>query len=316
MNWTEISITTTTEGIEDVTGIVLMQGVGGVVVEDKEDFKEFLKQTTPQWDYVDESLMSLAEAPTKIKCYLPESPEGAEQLALIREALERVKGDPRLGTLEVELHGVKEEDWANNWKQFFKPLEIDERLVVKPSWEQYDNKQGRTVVQIDPKMSFGTGTHHTTRLCLQQLSRLVNGGEKVLDLGCGSGILSIAALLLGAKQAVAVDIDPLAAKTARENAVENGVTDRLTVFPGNVLAQPHLVEPYGPFDLVVANIVADVIIEAAPLMKRVVKPSGWIITSGIIDDRAEEVRLRLAQSGLNPVEIRSDGGWFCIVCRP
>ena len=223
---------------------------------------------------------------------------------------------PEYAPLLLTMENVKDEDWENNWKQFYKPMEIGERLLVIPAWEQADPK-GRVTLTLNPGLTFGTGSHATTRLCLTALESRIHGGERVLDLGCGSGILSIAALRLGAKSAFACDIDEKCVDVAYENAALNGIgKDRLTVRQGDATKEGPLRDAIGTgYDVVVANIVADVIISLAPQVRHFLKEDGWFLTSGIIDDRADEVAAALVAAGWSIVESCTSEGWYCYICR-
>ena len=233
--------------------------------------------------------------------------------------MEELKGADGLdlGSLSIEVERVRDEDWANNWKRFYKPMEIGRRLLVKPSWEELEAPTDRIVLQMDPGMVFGTGTHETTQLCLEMLDAQVQPGMRVLDLGCGSGILSIGALLLGAKSAVGVDIDPNAVDVCYNNADDNGIDrSRYTVRTGNVLDDHGFVGSLGTgYDLVAANIVAGVIVPLTPLVPRLIRAGGLYIVSGIIGERAPEVEAALEQSGF-AVESRLERkDWVAIASR-
>ena len=321
MNWAEISIQTTTDGIEIVNGFLMAHGINCVMIEDAADFQNFLQDTTIHWDYVEEDLMKLAEAPTKIKFYLPDNPQGFETLNLVKRDLPSLQADQEinLGTLEISLCYKEEEDWETAWKKYYHPIEISDRLVVVPEWEEYPEKPGQILLRMNPGMAFGTGSHNTTRLCLQFLDGMQLSGLDVLDMGCGSGILSIASLLLGAKSVQAVDIDLLATKIAHENAALNSCDDeRLTVRCGNILEDAALADEIGQksYDLIVANIVADVIIAMAPLFARFIKPEGTLVVSGIISERAKEVTSHLEKHGFVILELREDNDWAAAVCKP
>ena len=222
---------------------------------------------------------------------------------------------PEYAPLLLTMEGVEDADWENNWKQFYKPMEIGDRLIVIPDWEEAD-PQGRVALRLNPGLTFGTGSHATTRLCLQALEKLVRPGMSVLDLGCGSGILSIAALLLGADRAYACDIDEKAVDVAYENAALNGVgRDRYTVRAGDVLSDQGLRRDMGGgWDIVVANIVADVIIALAPAALDLMKPGGAFLCSGIIDQRADEVREALEAQGFTIREANASEGWYSFLC--
>lgn len=265
MEWTEVNIYTSAEGIELICAKLMDIGIKGFVIKDSADFNEFLENKNGQWDYIDEDLMGLADCETCITVYLPENNQGADMLTSIKNMLADVKKsdtDGVYGRLEAELASIREEDWANNWKQYFKPFTIGEKLAVKPSWEDYSGDDGRKILEIDPASSFGTGQHHTTRLCLELLEKSVREGDKILDMGCGSGILSIAAMLLGAESAAAVDIEENAAATAQENARKNNIADEVyKTYFGNILADEALADKIDDkYDIITANIVADVLI--------------------------------------------------------
>ena len=261
---------------------------------------------------------------SRITFYLERGEEGFALLGQVRLALEDLKARRQdCGTLLLTMEDVADADWENNWKQYYHPMEIGERLLVVPQWLREDPKvlsalaEGRVALVLDPGLTFGTGSHATTRLCLQALERLIQGGERVLDLGCGSGILSIASLLLGAKEAAACDIDDKCLDVAYENAALNGVgRDRYTVRWGDVVTDQALRQELGgPYDVVVANIVADVIKALASTVRPLVKEGGIFLCSGIIDDRAEEVAQCLRDNGWTIAEARSSEGWFSYLCR-
>lgn len=313
MNWIQADIFTTTAGIDPVSTQLIALGLPGFAIQDAQDFQDFLKDTTIHWDYVDEELMKLAECETKITLYLPDNLQGAEQLSGVKSMLRALKAqdtDHSYGRLDIELADIQEEDWSTAWKKYYHPVEISPRLVVCPSWEDTPLRPGQAMLRLDPGMAFGTGTHDTTRLCMQLLERYVDENTHVLDIGCGSGILSIAALLLGAKDAIGVDIDENAVKVSRENAALNGVEDRLHTVCGDLTDKVS-----GTFQLICANIVADVIIRLCPVIPRFLAPGGVFIASGIIDERIDDVRAALAEAGLSIEEQKESGGWCALSCR-
>ena len=269
------------------------------------------------WDYVDEDLVKEKENLCRVTFYVENSPAGYGTIAAIRMDMHAMKQKhPEYAPLLLTMENVKDEDWENNWKQFYKPMEIGERLLVIPAWEKADPK-GRVTLTLNPGLTFGTGSHATTRLCLTALESRIRGGEKVLDLGCGSGILSIAALRLGAESAFACDIDEKCVDVAYENAALNGIgKDRYTVRWGNVLTDAALRQEMGAgYDIVVANIVADVIMGLSPHVRPFLKPGGLFLCSGIIDDRAAEVLEKLKADGWDVFEQRSSEGWFSYLCK-
>lgn len=317
MNWLQISIETNAWGIDVVCDALTKVGIEGFEIEDKDDFNGFLEENKDFWDYVDEELYEEKQGPTKVKTYIEEDSKAPETLSNIRSALEELKTG-EYGSLEITIENMAQEDWENNWRQYFKPLYVGDNIIIKPHWEEVSDAEGKLVFEIDPGMTFGSGQHETTRMCVEALEKIVKSGDKVADLGCGSGILSVIALLLGAKSAYAVDIDPNCEKIAYENAALNNVgRDVYTVECGNVLNDIDLCERLEKekYDVVVANIVADVIIPLSKKVRRFMKDGGYFITSGIIDFRMEEVKERLELEGFEICEIKHDGDWYAFVCR-
>ena len=317
MDWLELKIDTSPAGIDPVTEMLEEQGVTGVIIDDQRDFQDFMAHNQAYWDYVDEELVKEKENLCRVTFYVENAPAGYGAIAAIRMAMHAMKQKhPEYAPLLLTMENVKDEDWENNWKQFYKPMEIGDRLLVIPAWEQADPK-GRVTLTLNPGLTFGTGSHATTRLCLTALESRIHGGERVLDLGCGSGILSIAALRLGAKSAFACDIDEKCVDVAYENAALNGIgKERLTVRQGDATKEGPLRDAIGTgYDVVVANIVADVIISLAPQVRHFLKEDGWFLTSGIIDDRADEVAAALVAAGWNIVESCTSEGWYCYICR-
>jgi ribosomal protein L11 methyltransferase len=249
MNWLETEIFTSTDGVDELCANLLDVGIKGFVIKDSNDFQEFLDNKEGHWDYIDEDLMNLSNCETSVTVYIPDDTQGAEMVLSLKELLNRLKSndtDGKFGRLELQFNNVKEEDWANNWKQYFKPLKVGEKLLIKPSWEEYNNIDGRTILEIDPASSFGTGQHNTTKLCLEFLETSLQQGDRVLDLGCGSGILSIGAMLLGAESITAVDIEDHSVRTAVENAQKNGIsTDKYTAYCGNIVTDEELSNKLG-----------------------------------------------------------------------
>ena len=317
MKWLELKLDTSPAGLDPVSQLLEEQGITGLVIDDEGDFRDFLEHNHQYWDYVDEELMQEKQGLCRITFYLSDDPEGYHRLAQVRMALSQLKAaHPEYAPLLLTMNNLEDADWENNWKQFYKPMEIGERLIVVPEWEQA-NTQGRIPLILNPGLTFGTGSHATTRLCLTALEKHITGGQTVLDLGCGSGILSIAALLLGADHAVACDIDEKCMDVAYENAALNGVgRDRYTVRWGDVVTDQALRQELGgPYDVVVANIVADVIIGLSGQVRPFLKEDGLFLCSGIIDDRAEDVARHLREAGWDILRTRQSEGWFSYLCR-
>jgi ribosomal protein L11 methyltransferase len=300
--WLEIAVTTVHERLDEVADVFNEMGSGGVVIEDPALILDLVQKENAET--VAPSLKESAGEELIVKGYFfcdCSLPDRLEELSR------------RLADLAKfwKTREIKEEDWSNTWRAYYKPVQVSKRLTVKPTWEKYAARQGEIVIEMDPGMAFGCGTHATTAMCLALLEDLVQGGEVVYDVGTGSGILSVAAALLGARQVTAVDIEEPAVRAARENAMRNGVADKVTVVRGNLL--DNLV--HSRADLVVANIIADVIMLLAPDAARVLKPGGRLIASGIIRERAGEVQQALRGAGLEPEREMTEGEWVALVCR-
>ncbi len=323
MKWLEVRIDTVHGGLETVETLLSSLGIDGVVIDDEGEFQDFLENNHQYWDYVDEDLEAQMKGKSRVTFYLESGEAGFAKLGEVRVALEELKQSRTdCGTLLMTIDNMEDADWENNWKQYYKPMEIGERLLVIPQWETEDPKvqaeaARRVPLILEPGLTFGTGSHATTRLCLTALEQHIRGGEKVLDLGCGSGILSIAALRLGAASAVAVDIDDKCLDVAYENAALNGIgRDTYTVKVGDILTDTALQAEIGTgYNVVLANIVSDVIIGLAPAVRPLLAENGVFLCSGIIDDRAEEVAAKLRDAGLEILETRDAEGWFSYLCR-
>ena len=302
MQWTDIEITVPQAYAGTAEAIATMVANGGIYIEDYSDLEQQAWEIA-HVDLIEQELLDKPRDVVKVHMYLAPDENPAEVLPLFKERLE-ASGIP----YKLATNGVEQEDWQNAWKKYYHAMDIGKRLAIVPGWEQYDTD--RTAITMDPGMAFGTGTHETTALCLEVLDERVRGGERVLDIGTGSGILAIAALKLGAAAAEGVDIDPMCVRTAGENAARNGVEDRLTVLVGDLSDKAS-----GVYDLITANIVAAAILSLAPHVPALLAPGAVFIASGIIDTRKEEVLAGLRAAGLEPFDVREKRGWVCIVCR-
>ena len=311
-NWLEVTVATTNAQMDDLAAKLTMNGVEGLVLESEEDFKTFLEQNRQYWDYVDDALLERMAGVARIKFYITDDAEGRTQMAAALKGIDAPTSTAPL----------KEEDWAYGWQKYYRPMEIGEKLWIVPEWlRDRPVPQGRTAVCLNPGLTFGTGSHASTQLCLGLLEGCVKEGDAVLDLGCGSGILSIAALNLGASRAIGVDIDPKAVDVAYENAALNGIDrGRYTVRAGDVLSDEGLVAELaqaGPYQLILANIVSDVIIPLSVQVHRFLAPGGTFVCSGIIDTRADEVEGALRKNGLSILKRIERDGWCAFsACLP
>ncbi|MBQ3864669.1 MAG: 50S ribosomal protein L11 methyltransferase [Clostridia bacterium] len=311
MEWLEVTVHTTSIGSELIAEILEETGSHGASIEDRNDLDD-MQRPAGEWDMIDPNLYEKAPADVLVKGYYAMGAELGDQLSDLRFRLGELSkigfGEASLGTLVVETKQLEEEDWANNWKKYFKPFLAGKHIVVKPTWEEYTPKAGEKILEMDPGMAFGSGTHETTSMCVSLIEEITKEGMHVIDVGCGSGILSIAALMCGAKDALAIDIDPVATRVARENAKINGYADRIEVREGNLVE-----EDVEKCDLMVANIVADVIIHLAPTAAGIVKEGGYFICSGIIREREQEVIDAVTGLGFTPVSSMHRGEW-CALC--
>lgn len=305
MRYIEVCVNTPADEIERRCEEMAAMGAEGFVIENEADFQDFLENNHQYWDYVDGELESRFTGVSRIKCYLCDDEDGRAVLCRIRGAY---------GGVETSF--VEDSDWENNWREYYKPIEVGEKLVVVPEWEDIPD-DGRTALRLDPGLIFGTGSHATTRMCLAALEKYAGEGKTFLDLGCGSGILGIGALVLGSARCVGCDIDPKAPDVAASNAALNGIgSDRFKVYAGDILSDVSLRRMLGSgYDAVLANIVSDVIIPLSALVREFMKPGAVFITSGIIDGRQDEVRAALEGNGFEVIEHRNEEEWHCFVCR-
>ena len=301
MEWTDIRLTVAKADAEQAEAVATMIAEGGIYIEDYSDIEQQVAEIA-HVDLIEQELLDKPRDTVIIHMYLEPRAQPAETRALIAARMEGA-GIP----YTVELEKVEQEDWQNGWRKYYHPMEIGRHLAVVPSWQEYETDRVKLI--LDPGLAFGTGGHETTSLCLEALDQLVRGGERVLDIGTGSGILAIAALKLGAAQAEGVDIDPVAVRTAGENAALNGVADRLTVLVGDLSDKAS-----GQYQIITANIVANAIMALAPAVPGLMAEGGVFIASGIIDTRKEEVIAALQAAGLKVQEVKEKRGWECIVC--
>ncbi len=317
MNWTEVTIETRSAGVEMLCAILTDLGFKGFAIHDPADFEDLMAGRVGHWDYLEEGLAdALTAGEPSITVYVPENAQGAEQMLALRDELARLHDEnaEMYGTLALTSKGIREEDWANNWKQYFQPLCVGSRLWITPTWVDAEVPQGRVALHIDPGSSFGTGQHDTTKLCLAMLEGCVTDGCQVLDIGCGSGILSIGAMLLGAGMTRAIDIEQHAMESAAENAERNGIAaEQYHTYCGNILEDSALVDALGgPYDVVCANIVSDILIAMRELFVHFMKDGATILLSGIIDERLDEVVEAMQGVGLTVRQIERSAGWAAV----
>ena len=307
MKYLQVDIEVRAEELEPVVGVLLMNDIVETVVEDPLDLERLLnKEVDYEWDYIAPEVLDRQNSQPKVTFYLEDTPENKE---LAMNAVKAVAEVFPEANIKVAMEDDSE--WKDRWKEFFKPKKVGKQIVVKPTWYDYEKQEGDLVIEIDPGMAFGTGTHETTRLCLETLDKIIKDGDTVLDIGCGSGILAIASMLLGATEGFGVDIDELAVKTAKENGKMNGLDEPELKFVCGDLADKVTKQ----YDVVVANIVADIIILFSTQVRAFMKPGAKFIASGIIDTRADEVVTALQSAGLKLVERIEQGGWVCLVCE-
>ncbi len=306
MRYIELICNTPAEEIEERCERMTELGAEGFVIESEEDFKNFLEENRQYWDYVDEELENKFTGVSRIKCYLCDDETGRTVSKNIIAAYP-----------ETQASYVQDSDWENNWREYYKPIETGKKLVVVPEWEEIP-ADGRTPLRLDPGLIFGTGSHPTTKMCLEELENYAGEGVKVLDLGCGSGILGIAALVLGSDFCLGCDIDPKAPDVVMQNAALNGIGgDRLKAVAGDIITDASLRASFGTgYDLVLSNIVSDVIINLAPHVPQFIKPDGVYISSGIIEGRENEVQAAIEKAGFEIIDHRIMDEWHCFVAKP
>ena len=305
--WLEIILNAKSQELDNLCATLIANGVPGLAVEEEAEFRTFLEENRQYWDYVDDELMEQMKGVSRIKFYVTDDADGQKQLKEYLQGIDLPYTSVRL----------REYDWAHSWQKYYRPLAIGKKLYIVPEWERdtAEIPEGCTTLLMNPGLTFGTGSHASTQLCLEGIETYVVPGRPVLDLGCGSGILAIAALRLGASHATGVDIDPKAVDVAYENAQLNGIgRDRCKFLAGNVIADQGLVAELAQekAPLVLANIVADVIIPLAPVVPRLLAEGGTFLCSGIIDKRGDEVAAALEQNGLKVIQRFEKNGWIAL----
>lgn len=307
MNWSQVKLYTQHDAISIVSGFLISHGLRGLMIEDATEVTEFLEETSQNWDYIDEAVLDMKSCETAVVFYLPETMQGIEMLREIQADVVHLPAQTPgidFGTLTFESEILQQEDWETSWKKYYHPVEIGKRLVICPFWEEYQTAPHQVKVLLDPGMAFGTGTHETTRLCMAYLDEEITADSTVLDVGTGSGILAITALLLGAKHVVGIDIDELAVKIAGENAALNHVADQVEFLCGDLTEKID-----GQYDFICANIVADVLIRLADQILPFMHKNSKLMVSGIIEDRQEDVFSALRAAGLKHISTKTENDW-------
>ena len=316
MAWLEITVDTVSSSIDAVAAQLTAGGFADLVLEDQQEFEEFLDQNREYWDYIDEQLQSKLQGLSHIKLYLEDTDEAG--LARLNRLMDQLRAGKDLGELTVHMTTLAETNWEESWKDSYPPQCVGEKLIVLPCWLADSDESGRLPVILDPGLTFGTGAHPSTQMVMEAMEEAVTPGCSCLDLGSGSGILSIAALRLGAGSAIGVDIDPKAEDIARENAAYNGFTaPAFTAYTGNVTADKKLMDALRQkhHHLVLVNIVADVIIGLSPVLPDFLTPDSTLILSGILDSRLDDVLAALKTAGLTVIRIRSKEDWRCVIAK-
>ena len=311
MKWTEVLIKVDPQAVEAVTDILYGLGAQGVAIDEPVDVQK-LREDELYWDYIDEKLLENDTEETKIMAYFSEEETNLpEKIAVIKEKIRNLtEFGLSIGSGTVELSNVNQEDWESAWKQYFKPVHVTDRIVVKPEWEEYSPQEGEIVIEIDPGMAFGTGTHETTSMCINQIEKNLKAGDMVIDIGSGSGILSMAAVLLGAEKATGVDLDPVAVRVALENVELNNLQDKIDILHGNLT---DVIREKA--DIVVANIMADIILILLEDVREFIKDDGLFISSGIIQEKRAAVEARLLEKNFRIVEVETKREWCAITAQ-
>lgn len=295
------------EGLESLISLLCDMDVSGMEIEDPREILSLMeKKNSYDWDYLDESVTERLKSPPSVTFYTEESAEGRSRLDAVIKAVSEVLGDE----LTTELRSVDDGDWKDKWKEYFKPVKLSDRLVIKPTWEEYEKQEGEEVIELDPGMAFGTGTHETTRLCVRLMEKYIRPGDRVLDVGSGSGILTIAACLLGAGEVLGIDIDPEAVKSGRENVEINGLSGKARIEQGDLTKGIDFRS-----NLLLANLMADLVKILSKDAGKHLLPGGIYISSGILTELAESVTLAITQAGFEILEIAEEGEWCAVAAR-
>lgn len=320
MRYIQADIFVSRQGIEPLVSALMAVGITDMVVDDPADIDNLLnKENDYEWDYIDESVLEQKNDEPRVTLFLEENEEGRQTLASIRTAVEELKkqaenGDfgasADLGEPRIETAVKDDSEWKDNWKAYFKPARVGRSIVVKPTWESYEAKDGEKVIEIDPGMAFGTGTHETTSLCIKLMEKYVKDGMRVLDVGCGSGILSIAAALLGAGEVLGVEIDPVAVDIAKENILRNGVQKTARAQYGDLTKGIDF-----KADIIVANLMADLVMMLSKDAAKHLLPGGIYISSGILTEKEVLVADTMSSLGFRLLEVKEDGMWCAIVAE-
>ena len=318
MQWYELTIKTSAAGIEPLSARLTALGYDSFVIDDETEYEDFLEKNRACWDYIDESLAAKLRGLSQIRLYIEDDSRAKDRIGTLRESLAELKArcsrDP--GPLTVSAKLMPEEDWENGWKKNYPPVPVGKNLMVLPCWLDQREALGRLPIVLDPGLTFGTGAHPSTQMCMCRLEERVHGGERIIDLGSGNGILSICALSLGAASAIGVDIDPKAEDIARENAAYNGIgADRFTALTCDLITQKDRTKRLsaGHYDIVLVNIVADVIIGLSPVLPAFLGENSVVIASGILNTRLGDVTAALEQVGLRVLETHAQEDWRCVV---
>lgn len=308
--WIEISVMTTSEAIEPISSIFYGLNVKGVAIEDSNDIST-RNQGKLKWDFANIDIFKYDDNVAVIKGYFSEEENIEEIISYINFKIEELKKfDIDIGEGKIICKNTYEEDWANNWKKYYKPIKVGKDIVIKPTWEEYICKKGEKVIEIDPGMAFGTGTHETTEMCIQSLEKYIHKDSIVFDIGTGSGILAITAGKLGAKKVIGVDLDSVAVSTAIENVKINNSFKNIEIVHGNLMEVVN-----GKADIIISNIIAEVIISFTEDVKKYLNQGGYFIASGIIKDKKKDVLNKLEYCGFNIIEVNTLGEWVCIVSQ-